>query len=182
MLSNLASSSRAIVGKKRIDQRLGKNMTPTNLYAVLTIMSSALILPLALAVDGPQMTTAFSQLRKSHSLGPWLFQNYLASLFYYGYNEVAFLCLDNVSPVSHAVANVIKRVFIIVSSMVVFGNKMDARGMAGSVLAVGGVLVYSLEKNRHSQRTIRQQNEEKRALAATAANRRKKKKGLKRQR
>lgn len=166
-MSNLASSSRAIVGKKRINQRLGQNMTPMNLYAVLTIMSSILILPLALIMEGPAMLPAFRQLIATKKLASWIVLNFFAAIFYYTYNEVAFLCLDNVSPVSHAIANVIKRVFIIVSSMLVFGNKMTGQGIIGSVLAVGGVLVYSLEKNRHKKRAElrhRQEQQERKAL------------------
>jgi len=123
-------------------------MTPTNLYAALTAMSSVLILPLALAAEGRDMIPAFQQLRDAKELTSWLALNLLASIFYYTYNEVAFLCLDNVSPVTHAIANVVKRVFIIVSSMIVFGNKMTTQGVVGTVLAVGGVFLYSLEKSR----------------------------------
>lgn len=154
MLSNLASASRGIVGKKTIDQRLGQNMTPINLYAVLTILSSLFLIPLALLMEGNVLIPTLRQLRASQQLSPWLLQTFLAAVFYYAYNEVAFLCLDNVSPVSHAIANTVKRVFIIISSMLVFGNKMTVQGIVGSILAIGGVFVYSLEKSRSKTMTI----------------------------
>jgi len=156
MLSNVASSGRAIIGKKRIDQRLGQNVTPLNLYAILTVMSTVLLLPVALLVEGPTLLSNLRQLASHKRLGTWLFQTYLASLFYCTYNETAFAALNNVSPVSHAVANVLKRVFIIVSSMVVFRTRMTPQGAFGSAMAIGGVLWYSLEKQRHSPKAKKQ--------------------------
>jgi len=151
MLSNVASASRTLVGKKSIDQgSVGlKNMTPSNLYAMITILSSLFVLiPLTLLMEGKTLLAGIKVLLDSQKLGPYLLYTAIASLFYYTYNEVAFLCLNNISPISHAIANTVKRIFIIISSMMVFGNKMTLQGVAGSVLAVGGVLLYSLEKNR----------------------------------
>lgn len=153
MLSNIASASRGIVGKKAINRRLGKSMTPSNLYAILTIMATCVLIPITLAMEGSVLPSAIASLRASKQLGWYLGETFLASLFYYLYNEFAFLCLDNVTPVTHAIGNTLKRVFIIISSMLVFGNKMNLRGALGSVLAVGGVLMYSLEKNRHAKKS-----------------------------
>ena len=47
-------------------------------------------------------------------------QSLLAGAFYYLYNEVAFLALGRVNPVTHAVGNTIKRVVIIVASVIAF--------------------------------------------------------------
>jgi solute carrier family 35 protein E1 len=84
----------------------------------------------------------------------------MAAFFYYTYNEVSFRVLDNISPVSHALGNTLKRVFIIVSSMLVFGNQMTMQGAIGSVMAIGGVLLYSLAKSaakKKAQMTNRSQ-------------------------
>jgi solute carrier family 35 protein E1 len=148
MISNLASAGRGLVGKKTINKRLGQSMTPSNLYAVLTIMATLLLIPVALIMEGSVLSASISNLRAANQLMPYLGQTFLASLSYYLYNELAFLCLDNVSPISHALGNTLKRVFIIVSSMLVFGNRMNMRGCLGSILAVGGVLMYSMEKTR----------------------------------
>jgi solute carrier family 35 protein E1 len=153
MLSNIASAGRGIVGKKAINRRLGKSMTPSNLYAILTIMATFVLIPITLAMEGSVLPSAIATLRASKQFGSYLGETLLASLFYYLYNEFAFLCLDNVTPVTHAIGNTLKRVFIIISSMLVFGNKMNLRGALGSVLAVGGVLMYSLEKNRHAKKS-----------------------------
>lgn len=151
MLSNLASAGRGIVGKKTMSKRLGQSMTANNLYAVLTIMATCFLVPLALMMEGSILRSSLQGLKASSKLSSYLGQTFLASLFYYLYNEVSFLCLDNVSPVSHALGNTLKRVFIIVSSMLVFGNRMTMQGYLGSFLAVGGVFLYSIEKTRQSK-------------------------------
>jgi solute carrier family 35 protein E1 len=66
--------------------------------------------------------------------------------YYYLYNEVAFLALDNVAPVTHAIGNTIKRVVIIVASVIAFGTKMTPQGVLGSSIAIAGVFLYSLAK------------------------------------
>lgn len=54
MGSNLAASTRAILSKRSMGMDMGKNMSPANLYAVLTIMASAMLLPLSAIVEGPK--------------------------------------------------------------------------------------------------------------------------------
>lgn len=149
MLSNVASASRGIVGKQTMRERtLGKNMNAMNMYAVLTMLSTMVLFPIALFMEGPMLRTAFQRLLEAGQGPAYVAQTLAAALFYYTYNEVAFLCLDNVSPVSHAIGNTLKRVFIILSSMLVFGNRMTPQGILGSVMAIGGVFLYSLAKTK----------------------------------
>jgi solute carrier family 35, member E1 len=63
---------------------------------------------------------------------------------------VAFLALDAVHPVTHAVGNTLKRVFVIVSSVVLFKTPLTNQGIVGSAIAIIGVLIYSLVKVRDS--------------------------------
>lgn len=58
--------------------------------------------------------------------------------------QVAFLALDSVHPVTHAVGNTIKRVVIIAASILVFKNPVTTQGYIGSAVAIAGVLLYSL--------------------------------------
>ena len=51
-------------------------------------------------------------------------------------------------PVTHAVANTIKRIAVIVASVLYFRNPLTATGAAGSTIAIIGVLLYSLAKAR----------------------------------
>lgn len=60
-----------------------------------------------------------------------------------------YLALGAVHPTTLAVGNTMKRVFIIVASLLVFKTPMSRMGVVGSVIAVAGVLVYSLTKQHY---------------------------------
>ena len=60
MGSNLAASTRAILSKRSMGMDMGKNMSPANLYAVLTIMASAMLLPLSAIVEGPKIQSLWA--------------------------------------------------------------------------------------------------------------------------
>jgi solute carrier family 35 protein E1 len=152
MMSNVASASRGIVGKKTMGKRLGKNLNAMNLYAVLTILATLVLLPITTVLEGSQWTASIQRLKDAGQLSTYLVQSVLAAFTYYTYNEVSFLCLDNVDPLSHALASTLRRVFIITSSMLVFGNKMTGMGMFGSTLAVGGALLYSMAKYHYNNK------------------------------
>ena len=75
-------------------------------------------------------------------------QSLLAGAFYYLYNEVAFLALGRVMPVTHAVANTVKRVVIVVASVIAFRTPISTLGVVGSSVALTGTLLYSLAKQK----------------------------------
>jgi solute carrier family 35 protein E1 len=147
MGSNTAFSLRAIFSKKSMTKPPGENMNAANLYAVLTVLSFLMLTPAALLVEfskiGPVWTKAIDAGLTANKL---LRQVFLSGLFYYLYNEVAFLALDNLHPITHAVSNTIKRVVIIVASVVVFKTTMSTQSIVGSSIAILGVLLYSLAK------------------------------------
>lgn len=60
----------------------------------------------------------------------------LSGLAFYLYNEASFQALERLSPVTHSVANTLKRVIIIVASCIVFKTPMSKEGMIGSAVAV----------------------------------------------
>lgn len=103
MLSNVASASRGIVAKKTISKRLGRNMNAMNLYAVLTLFSSVLLLPVTILLEGSVFPKTVGNLFATGKGVSYFAQLFLSAIFYYTYNEVSFLCLDNVSPVTHAI-------------------------------------------------------------------------------
>ena len=122
MGSNLCSALRAILAKKTMGSGVGENMTETNLYAVLTILAFIAILPITLAIEPPAAIGAAINAALGKGLTAkylWL-MSILSGAFYYLYNEVAFLALGRVNPVTHAVGNTIKRVVIIVASVIAF--------------------------------------------------------------
>ena len=74
-----------------------------------------------------------------------------SGLAFYLYNEASFLALSKLDPVSHSVANTLKRVVIIIASCMVFKTPMSKEGMIGSGVAVTGTLLYSLAKGKYKK-------------------------------
>merc|ERR1712066_1156184 len=62
MGSNLGSASRAVYSKKVMaGGNIGKNMDSANVYAVLTIMATFMLIPIGFAIEGPSaMLKGFS--------------------------------------------------------------------------------------------------------------------------
>lgn len=56
--------------------------------------------------------------------------------------QFAFNTLQRVDPVSHGVCNVVKRIVIIGTSVLFFGNVLTGRTMAGTVIALLGTYLY----------------------------------------
>jgi len=100
MLSNVSSAARGVLSKKTMSgKKIGENLDAQNLYAVLTAMSTAILIPTCLALEGTSFFTAF----KNVAAGGDFTTKSLAMLLglggasYYAYNEVAFLALGKVS-------------------------------------------------------------------------------------
>lgn len=151
MLSNVASAGRGILSKGLMGKPMGENLTPTNLYAVLTIMAFGFLLPVSLLIETPAAIKAAWSAAEAAGTSPadLVRMSALSGIFYYLYNEVAFLALSEVAPVTHAVGNTIKRVVIILASVVVFKNPLSGLGALGSAIAIFGTLLYSLAQNKY---------------------------------
>jgi len=149
LASNVAFASRAVLSKATMDKPVGENMDAPNLYGILTIIAFVLSLPFALYYEGGQFAAAWA---KSTAVvgAPWLIrQMALDGMYYYLYNEVAFITLNQVSPITHSIANTIKRVCIILATVLVFGNKLTPLGALGSSIAVAGTFLYSAAKAKY---------------------------------
>ena len=75
-----------------------------------------------------------------------------SGIFHYLNNEVMYICLSNVHPITLAVGNTMKRVFIIMAGVLVFATPVSFQTAIGSLIAIGGVFVYSLMKQWYDQR------------------------------
>jgi solute carrier family 35 protein E1 len=71
------------------------------------------------------------------------------------------MILSRVSPVTHSVGNCMKRVTVIVVTLLYFKNPVSPLNMAGTALALSGVFLYSRAK--------RAEGDKKKAAAATPA-------------
>merc|ERR1712125_237228 len=150
MLSNVSSAARGVLSKKTMSgKKIGENLDAQNLYAVLTAMSTIILIPFMLGIEGLGFFKGFSDVVAS---GEYTKKALVALLglggaSYYAYNEVAFLALGKVNPVTHAVGNTIKRVVIIAASVVAFKTPMSTGSIIGSSIAIAGTLLYSLAMN-----------------------------------
>ncbi|CAE8622763.1 unnamed protein product [Polarella glacialis] len=148
MGSNIGSAARAVYSKKVMKGDIGENMDDANVYAVITIMATFLLIPIAFAIEGPTAMLQGFKVALAAGGNKFLTQMMMTGLFYYLYNEVAFLALGKLDAVSHAVANTMKRVVIIITAIFVFRTPVTPLGMAGSCIAILGTLLYSLAKNK----------------------------------
>jgi len=150
VVSNVSSALRGILAKKTMGDGIGKNMDEANTYAVLTILAFFFCLPIGLFLEPPgAIKAAWAAATGSGlSAGYLTTVSLLAGAFYYLYNEVAFLALGRVNPVTHAVGNTIKRVVIIIASVIAFNTPISTLGVIGSSVAILGTLLYSLAKSK----------------------------------
>lgn len=99
MLSNVSSAARGVLSKKTMSgKKIGENLDAQNLYAVLTLMSTLILIPLAYSAEGLGFFKAFN----GAAAAAGYTRKQLATIIalsgatYYAYNEVAFLALGRV--------------------------------------------------------------------------------------
>ncbi|XP_042489086.1 glucose-6-phosphate/phosphate translocator 2, chloroplastic-like [Macadamia integrifolia] len=143
MISNLAFVFRNIFSKKGMK---GNSVSGMNYYACLSIMSLVLLTPFAIAVEGPQLWVTGWQQSVS-TIGPQLIWWVAAqSVFYHLYNQVSYMSLDEISPLTFSIGNTMKRISVIVSSIIIFRTPIQPVNALGAAIAVFGTFLYSQAK------------------------------------
>jgi len=147
MGSNVAFALRAVLSKTAISS----DMSSANLFGLVTWAAFLISIPIALLGESttfPNMwNTAVEQVGEATLVKQVMF----SGLFHYLNNEVMYLALSNVHPVTLAVGNTMKRVFIMVASVLVFRNPVSLQAGIGSFIGISGVLLYSLTKQHYEQ-------------------------------
>ncbi|KAL3636794.1 GABA/polyamine transporter [Castilleja foliolosa] len=144
MISNLAFVFRNIFSKKGMK---GKSVSGMNYYACLSIMSLLILTPFAIAVEGPQMWAAGFKEALSQT-GPQIVWWMAAqSIFYHFYNQVSYMSLDEISPLTFSIGNTMKRISVIVSSIIIFQTPVRPVNALGAAIAVLGTFLYSQPSN-----------------------------------
>ena len=88
MGSNIGSASRAVYTKMVMGKgNIGKNMDSSNVYAVLTIMATFMLIPIAFAIEGPSSMIAGFKVALAKGGTPFLMSMIYSGLYYYLYNE-----------------------------------------------------------------------------------------------
>lgn len=149
--ANQAAAFKNVVTKGVMSNQWAKALGTQNLYAVVTILALLATLPFVIAFDLKDAVAVYNQVMKAGTGADVIKYSLLSGLTFYLYNEASFLALDKLNPVSHSVANTLKRVVIIVASCIVFKTPMTLIGGIGSGIAILGTLLYSLAKKKYSE-------------------------------
>lgn len=123
-------------------------MSPANLFAAVTCISFLLSIPLALSTEGSILIMLANQSAEIESQDVSRTLAYIISsgAFHYLNNEVMYVTLSKVHPITLAVGNTAKRVFIIIAGVLVFATPVTVQTAVGATIGIGGVFVYSLMK------------------------------------
>ncbi|XP_061347887.1 glucose-6-phosphate/phosphate translocator 2, chloroplastic-like [Gastrolobium bilobum] len=143
MISNLAFVFRNIFSKKGMK---GMSVSGMNYYACLSIMSLLILTPFAIAVEGPKVWAAGWQTAVSQ-IGPnFVWWVAAQSVFYHLYNQVSYMSLDQISPLTFSIGNTMKRISVIVSSILIFRTPVQPINALGAAIAILGTFLYSQAK------------------------------------
>jgi len=144
MVSNIAFVFRNIFSKKGMTT--GKSVGGMNYYACLSMMSLVFLTPFAFAVEGPKAWAAGWEVANS-TVGPRIFWWVVAqSVFYHLYNQVSYMSLNEISPLTFSIGNTMKRVTVIVSSIIIFHTQVRPINGVGAAIAIIGTFLYSQAK------------------------------------
>ncbi|KAJ8440293.1 hypothetical protein Cgig2_012729 [Carnegiea gigantea] len=115
------------------------------LFSIITIMSFILLAPVALFTEGVKFTPAYIE-AAGLNLKQLYTRSLVAALCFHAYQQVSYMILQRVSPVTHSVGNCVKRVVVIVSSVLFFRTPVSPINALGTGIALAGVFFYSQVK------------------------------------
>ncbi|CAN6211807.1 unnamed protein product [Urochloa humidicola] len=143
MISNVAFVFRNIFSKKGMK---GKSVSGMNYYACLSMMSLVILLPFAIAMEGPKVWAAGWQ-KAVAEIGPnFVWWVAAQSVFYHLYNQVSYMSLDEISPLTFSIGNTMKRISVIVASIIIFQTPVKPINALGAAIAILGTFIYSQAK------------------------------------
>ncbi|KAL6281109.1 hypothetical protein ACE6H2_017990 [Prunus campanulata] len=144
MASNLTNQSRNVLSKKVMVKKEA-NMDNITLFSIITVMSFFLLTPVAIFMEGVKFTPAVLQSAGLNVQEVYI-RSLIAALCFHAYQQVSYMILQRVSPVTHSVGNCVKRVVVIVSSVLFFKTPVSAINSLGTGVALAGVFLYSRVK------------------------------------
>ncbi|KAL7614663.1 hypothetical protein Lser_V15G07773 [Lactuca serriola] len=147
MASNVTNQSRNVLSKKFM-VRKEEALDNINLFSVITIISFILLIPFMFLLEGFKFTPEYLQSAASQGVNvrELCVRSVLAGVCFHSYQQVSYMILQMVNPVTHAVGNCVKRVVVIVSSVIFFQTPVSPINSLGTGLALAGVFLYSRAK------------------------------------
>jgi len=113
-----------------------------NLFSLITIGSFFLTAPAAMFFEGVRFTPAALS-AAGVSLSQVVPLVVMAGISFHTYQQVSYMILSRVTPVTHSIGNCVKRVVVIISSVIVFQTPVTLLNGFGTALALAGVFAYS---------------------------------------
>ncbi|CAO2836813.1 unnamed protein product [Amaranthus hypochondriacus] len=147
MASNLTNQSRNVLSKKLMVKE-EEGLDNINLFSIITLLCFLILLPSAILIDGLKFTPTYFQLAASQGVNVrelWV-KALVAGLCFHTYQQVSYMILGSVSAVTHSVGNCLKRVVVIVSSVLFFQTPISPLNSFGTALALAGVFLYTRAK------------------------------------
>ena len=97
---NIRQYLSGVFGKKQMcgETECIATLSTDNYYAVLTIVSFLMLVPVTLLVEGSKIFSLFSITNYQEGVKQML----ISGILFYLYNEVSFKALNSLNPVSHA--------------------------------------------------------------------------------
>ncbi|XP_066363008.1 uncharacterized protein [Miscanthus floridulus] len=141
MASNLTNQSWNVYSKKILADK-EDSLDDINLFSIITVMAFLLSAPLMLSVEGIKFSPSYLQ-NAGVNVKELCVRAALAGTCFYFYQQVSYSLLARVSPVTHSVANSLKRVVVIVSSVLFFRTPISPINALGTGVALAGVFLYS---------------------------------------
>lgn len=118
---------------------------PAEIQYYTSIFSLLIQLPaLAFLLDPSEFQESFSHL--------YFVACIFNGIFYHFQTISAFTLMDYISPVTHSVANTVKRALLIWSSVIIFGNKVTPLSWLGTITVILGVFMYNKARDIDTKR------------------------------
>jgi solute carrier family 35 protein E1 len=152
MVSNFAFVFRNIKSK---EAQSDIGLQGINLYAWMSILGTALLLPVTLALEGGAARAALESATSRFAASGavpflWLGPNtsFIAflltgGLFYHLYNQTSYMALTGISPLTYSICNTVKRVVVIIAGIAVFRNPVPPINAVASAVAIAGTWFYA---------------------------------------
>ncbi|KAG9156589.1 hypothetical protein Leryth_006561 [Lithospermum erythrorhizon] len=144
MASNVTNQSRNVLSKKFMVKK-EESLDNITLFSIITIMSFILMAPVAVFMEGVKFTPAYLQ-SAGVNVNQIYMKSFIAALCFHAYQQVSYMILQRVSPVTHSVGNCVKRVVVIVTSVLFFRTPVSNVNALGTGVALAGVFLYSRVK------------------------------------
>ncbi|CAA7408552.1 unnamed protein product [Spirodela intermedia] len=140
MASNLTNQGRNVVSKKLMDQK--ESLDNMTIFSIITVMSFLLMVPVTPLMEGIKFTPSFLE-SAGLDVKEVFVRSLLAAIYYHAYQQLSYMILAYMSPVTHSVANCVKRVVVIVSAVLFFSTPVSRVNALGTAIALAGVFLYS---------------------------------------